>query len=311
VPEPSALGAATAFLEATVRVATPLALAAVGEAVTERSGVINVGLEGCMLVGALGGALGALWLGGSWPGALAGAAAGVLLAGIFAAVALGVRADQIVAGTAITIGAVGLTGAVYRGAFGATGAALSLPTFAPVAIPGLAAVPLVGPALFRQPAPTYVLYGMVAVVWLVLSRTRLGLAVRATGEAPEAAAAAGIGVQRLRIGATLTGGLCGGLAGASLVLAQAGTFAERMTAGRGFIAIAIVVLGRWHPAGVFVAALVFGAASALQYVFQAVGVAAPYQIFLMAPYVVSLLALAGVGGRARAPAVLGRAWEAG
>lgn len=300
-----ALAVVAAFLEATVRVATPLALAAIGETVAERSGVINVGLEGTMLAGALGAAIGALWLGGPWMGMLSGALSGALTAAVFAAVAIGLRADQIVTGTAITLGSIGLTGAIYRAAFGATGAALSLPTLSPFGIPGLEQLPVIGHALFRQPAPTYLVYVIVPAVWVFLTRTRMGLALRAAGEAPAAAVAAGFSVRRLRAGATLFGGWLGGLAGGALVLAQAGTFAERMTAGRGFIAIAIVVLGRWHPLGVTCAALLFGAASALQYAFQAAGVDVPYQFFLMTPYVVSLLALAGVGGRARAPEALG------
>jgi len=299
-----------AFLEATVRVATPLGLAALGETVTERSGVINIGLEGAMLAGALGSALGAFWLGSPWAGVLTGVLAGAAVGGLFAIIAVGLRGDQIVTGTAITIGGLGLTGAVYRAAFGTTGAALSLPTIQPLAIPYLSSIPLVGRALFAQPVPTYLLCVLMVAVWLVLTRTQLGLALRAAGEAPEAAEAAGLRVTSLRMGATLFGGAMAGLAGATLVLAQAGTFAEGMTAGRGFIAIAIVVLGRWHPIGAVGAALLFGAASALQYAFQAVGVAAPYQVFLMAPYLVSLLALAGVGGRARAPEALGQPWKA-
>jgi ABC-type uncharacterized transport system permease subunit len=291
-----------------VRVATPLGLAALGETVTERSGVINVGLEGAMLAGALAAALGAIGMGGAWGGLGAAALAGAAVAALFALVAVRFGGDQIVAGTAITLGAIGVTGAVYRAAFGVTGAALSLPTFAPVSIPGLARIPLVGHALFAQPAPTYLLFATVPCLWYLMKRTNLGLALRAAGEAPAAAAAAGLDVRRLRTGATIFGGLMGGVAGGALVLAQAGTFAEKMTAGRGFIAIAIVVLGRWNPVGAFGAALVFGAASALQFAFQARGVDVPYQFFLMAPYVLTLLALAGVGGRTRAPAALGKSW---
>jgi simple sugar transport system permease protein len=259
-----------------------------------------------MLTGALAAATGALWLGGPWAGLAAGALAGAAVGALFALVVVGLRGDQIVTGTAITLGAIGLTGALYRAAFGATGAALSLPTFAPLAVPGLSRLPLIGRALFAQPAPTYLLFALVPCLWYALARTHPGLALRAAGESPAAARAAGLSVPGLRYAATVFGAAMGGLGGAALVLAQAGTFAERMTAGRGFIAIAIVVLGRWHPVGVFFAALLFGAASALQYAFQAAGLDLPYQVVLMAPYLVTLLALAGVGGRARAPEALGR-----
>lgn len=303
----AALGPLTAFLEATVRVATPLALAAVGETVTQRSGVINIGLEGAMLIGALAGAVGALAAGTPWAGLVAAAAAGIVVGFLFATVTVRLRGDQIVVGTAFTLGAIGLTGAWYRAAFGVTGAAMSVPSFAPLRIPLLSSVPVIGPALFAQPAPTYLLYALLPVVWFVMTRSQPGLALRACGESPEAAASAGINVRLARTVATMFGSMLGGVAGASLVLAQAGTFAERMTAGRGFIAIAIVVLGRWHPMGAAAAALLFGAASAMQFGFQAAGVQVPYQIVLMLPYAVTLLALAGVGGRARSPAALGQA----
>lgn len=300
------LASLAGFLEATVRIATPLGLAALGETVTERSGVINIGLEGCMLGGALAAAMAAHWTGSPWAGVLAGWVAGAAIAAVFAVFTVVLKSDQIVVGTAITLASVGATGAIYRAAFGVTGTALSLPTLTPLGVPGLESIPVVGAALFRQSVPTYLLYVAAAAIWALLARTQLGLAIRAAGESPAAAEAAGLRVSRLRYGATLFGGGMAGLAGATLVLAQAGTFAERMTAGRGFVAIAIVVLGRWRPLGVFGAALVFGAASALQFAFQAFGLNVPYQFFLMAPYVVSLLALAGVFGRAQAPEALGR-----
>jgi len=294
------------FLAAAVRVATPLLLAATGETVTERSGVINLGLEGMMLGGALAATLGAS-AAGPWTGLALAVLAGMLLAAAFAAVAIAARADQIIAGTALTLGAVGLTGTIYRQAYGTGGAGLALPTLAPVPIPLLSRIPILGPALFDQPAPTYLALVALPVVWWVLFRTRPGLALRATGEGAAMARAAGVRTGLVRTAATIVGGGFAGLAGATLVLAQVGTFAEKMTAGRGYVAIAIVVLGRWHPAGVAVAALLFGAATALQYVFQALGLAVPYQLFLMLPYVLTLLALAGAVGRVRAPADLGKA----
>ncbi|CAN5849633.1 ABC transporter permease [soil metagenome] len=293
------------FFAAAVRVATPLLLAATGDTVTQRSGVLNLGLEGMMLAGALAATLGAT-TSGPWTGVGLAVLAGMLLAGAFALVTIGARADQVIAGTAITLGAVGLTGTIYRQAYGAAGAGLDLPTLAPIPIPGLSAMPILGPAFFNQPAPTYLGLLAIPIVWWMLFRTSIGLALRATGESAAVARAAGVPTRLVRVGATLIGGGFAGLAGATLVLAQVGTFAERMTAGRGYVAIAIVVLGRWHPLGAAVAALAFGAAMALQFLFQTLGLDVPYQLFLMLPYVLALLALAGVVGSVRAPADLGR-----
>ena len=298
--------AATAFLEATVRSATPLALAALGELVVECAGVINIGLEGVILAGAFGGLVGA-GHGGVIAGFAASAAGGVFIAAVFAVFAVWLRADQIIAGTAVTLLSLGLTGTLYRALYGATGAALTIPTVGPVRVPGLANIPIVGPGFFNQPVVTYGAYLLAPAIWWWMYRTQAGLALRAVGESPAAAAAAGVRVDRIRLCAILFGGIAGGLAGGTLVIAQAGTFAENMSAGRGFIAIAIVVLGRWRPLGTAAAALVFGAASALQYLLQALGLALPYQVFLALPYLLTLLALAGVAGRVRAPAGLARA----
>jgi len=293
------------FLAAAVRVATPLLLAATGEAVSQRSGMLNLGLEGMMLAGALAATLGAT-ASGPWTGVALAVVAGTALAGVFALVTIGARTDQVIAGTAITLGAVGLTGTIYRQAYGAAGAGLDLPTLAPIPIPVLSTLPVLGPAIFSQPAPTYLGLLAVPVVWWVLFRTRIGLALRATGESAAVARASGVPTRLVRAAAVLVGGGFAGLAGATLVLAQVGTFAEKMTAGRGYVAIAIVVLGRWHPVGVALAALAFGAAMALQFLFQTLGLDTPYQLFLMLPYVLALLALAGVVGRVGAPGDLGR-----
>lgn len=297
--------AVTAFLEATVRTATPLAFAALGETIAERAGVINVGLEGVIISGCFGAVVGAQ--GGSVGfGLLAGMLAGLAAASVFALFVVWLRTDQIITGTALTLGALGLTGTLYRAVFGTTGAALTIPTLSPVAIPGLAGIPLVGPALFRQPVLTYALYGFVALAWWITSRTHAGLALRAVGEVPEAAEAAGINPRRVQAVAVLVSGALGGLAGAALVLAQVGTFAEGMSAGRGFIAIAVVALGRWRPIGVALAALLFGGATALQYLFQSTGTELPYQLFLALPYVLTLIVLAAGTARVRPPAALGR-----
>lgn len=295
------------FLEAAVRLGAPLALAALGETITERSGVINVGLEGSIIAGALASALGALaW--GAAAGVGVGAVAGAAVAAVFAVFALGLRADQIITGTAVTMGGLGFTAVVYESRFGATGTALTLPTLAVLPVPGLARLPIAGPALFAQAPTAYLAYSLAPLLWLYLHRTAWGLELRAAGEEPAAAAAAGVRVVRTRVLATLFGGTLGGVAGAHLALAHTGTFSEGMSAGRGFIAIAVVVLGRWNPIGVLAAALLFGTASALQFFLQTLGLALPYQLFLALPYLLTLLALAGWVGRARAPAALGRAW---
>jgi simple sugar transport system permease protein len=298
------IDALEAFLEATVRTATPLALAALGETITERSGVINVGLEGAIIAGCFG-ALAAT--SGSLSLGLAGGLAGGLVIGVILAVfTVGLRADQIITGTALTLGAYGATGTLYRVVFGESGVALSVPTFRPIPIPLLSDIPVVGPALFAQPPLTYLLFCLVPLLWWWLYRTHGGLALRAIGERPSAALMAGVRVSRWQAGAVLVGSALGGLAGATLVLAQVGTFSEQMSAGRGFIALAVVALGRWTPLGVVGAALLFGAASALQYRFQAQGSVLPYQLFLALPYALTLLVLAGGAGRARAPASLAK-----
>lgn len=296
---------AAAFLEGTVRTATPLAFAALGETIVERSGVINIGLEGSLICGALAGLIASDY-GNTWTGFAAAGISGTVIALVFALFAIGLRANQIITGTAITLLSLGLTGTVYRQAYGSGGAALQISTMQPLPIPGLSSLPVVGHAFFAQPAITYVLYLLIPLTWWWLYRTHPGLALRAVGENPEAAIAAGVSALRVQLGAIMFGGFMGGVAGGVLVIAQVGTFAESMSAGRGFIAIAIVVLGRWHPIGVAIAALVFGSASALQYLFQSMGWSVPYQLFLALPYLLTLLALAGVAGRVRAPASLGK-----
>ncbi|MGH7592444.1 MAG: ABC transporter permease [Gemmatimonadales bacterium] len=291
------------FAAAAVRVGTPLAIAAIGESIAEKSGVINLGIEGAMLAGAFAAAVGASYA-GAGVGVLTAIAAGLIVASVFAAVAVGARADQIITGTAVTLGATGLTGLLAERVL--TGPALALPTLSAVSLPLIDRIPFAGTVFFDQSLLTYACYLLVPLAsWLLWSR-RFGLQLRACGEAPAAAAAAGVRVARVRTLAVLIGGGCAGLAGAALVLAQVGTFTERMTAGRGFIAITIVALGRWNPWGVAAAALLFGAATALQYTFQAAGSHIPYQIFLALPYLLALAALGVAVGRHRGPAALGQ-----
>ena len=292
------------ILAATVRTTTPLLLAGLGELITERAGVINIALEGAVIAGAFAATVAASTMGvaGGYAGGLAaGAVVGVLLA-VFV---VGLGADQIITGTALSLLALGATGAMYRAMFGAGGVALSIPTSAPVRLPWLGALPVVGTAIFAQPAVTYVALLLVPALWWYLYRTQSGLGLRAVGEAPRSARAAGVSVRRVRTSAIVFGAMLGGLAGATLVLAQAGTFVEGMSAGRGFIAIAIVALGRWTPVGVALAAVVFGMATAMQYVVQSLGWPVRYELVLMLPYALTLVALI-LSPRSAAPAMLAR-----
>lgn len=293
-----------AFLDATVRTATPLALAALGEIIVERSGVINIGLEGVIIAGAFGSVAvaGAIGVGGAFAAAVV---AGLAAAALLALFVVTLRADQIVSGTALTLLALGVTGLLYRAIFGATGVALTIPTISAISIPVLSSIPIVGRAFFAQPITTYIAYALIPSLAWWLARTHAGLALRAVGENPAAATAAGISRRRVQWLALLFGGALGGLSGGGLVLAQVGTFAEGMSAGRGFIAIAIVALGRWSPLGIGLAAMLFGAASALQFLLQSLGWTVPYQLFLAFPYVLTLSALAGVAGKRGPPAALG------
>jgi ABC-type uncharacterized transport system permease subunit len=298
-------GTFPAFLEAGVRTATPLAYAALGELVVERAGVINIGLEGAIISGAFG-ALVFASAGGVSLGFAGAALAGVLVAIVFAFFVVTLRADQIITGTALSMLGLGLTATLYSSFYGSAGASLHTPTSVPVAIPGLSGIPVIGPALFDQPVITYALYAIVPALTWWFYRSASGLALRAVGEHPEAASGAGISPARVQWAAILFGGVMGGISGGTLVLAQVGTFAEGISAGRGFIAIAIVVLGRWSPIGVAGAALVFGAASALQTLAQTTGWAVPYQLPLAFPYILTLLLLANARARTAAPAALGQ-----
>jgi ABC-type uncharacterized transport system permease subunit len=292
------------FLEGAVRTATPLAFAALGEAIVERSGIINIGLEGAIICGAFGGLIASTYQ-GTWLAIIAAGISGAMISIIFAFFVTQLRSDQIITGTAISLLSLGLTGTLYRQLYGPAGSALTTATMPVTSVPFLSSIPLIGPAFFSQPPITYLLYVLIPGLWWWMYRTHAGLGLRAIGENPEAAVAAGIRASRIQFMAILFGGFMGGVAGGVLVIAQAGTFAEGMSAGRGFIAIAIVVLGRWHPVSVAFAALVFGSTSALQYLFQTMGWNLPYQVFLALPYVLTLLALVGVAGRVRAPASLG------
>ncbi len=296
------------FLEAVVRAATPLAFAALGELIAERSGVINIGLEGSIACGALASLVAAAAFGPS-AGLLAGGLVGLAIGLIFAFFVLALGAQQIIVGAAVSMLGLGLSATLHRALTGGGADLARVDTLPVVPIPGLAELPLVGPAVFSQPVTTYALYVLFPLAAFVLYRTVGGVALRAVGEYPAAAVAAGHHPVRIRLVALCVCGFLAGIAGATLVVAQTGTFSDGMSAGRGFIAIAVVALGRWRPAGVALGAVLFGSASALQFLAQSLGWNVPYNIVLAAPYVLTLIAMAALRGSRSAPAALGRSLE--
>jgi ABC-type uncharacterized transport system permease subunit len=281
---------ALAILVSGLTAATPLLLAGMGETIRERAGVLDIGIEGEMLAGAFAGWVCARASGSAAAGAAAAIAAGMGAAFVFGGIVVGLRADPIVAGTGLNLAALGATGVLLRGA--ASGA-LPTPLFRPLAGP-LTAIDLAALAL-------------VPATHAFLAGTSWGLRLRATGESMADAAALKVPVGRYRLAATLAGGALAGLAGASLTLELSDTFLEGMTAGRGFIALALVAFGRWRPFSVAAACAAFGVLQAIQYQLQARGtLILPPQALLMLPYVLSLAALALRSGRGRGPADLGK-----
>ena len=296
-----------ALLEATLRLAAPLLLAALGELVVERAGLIHIGIEGAMLVGAFAGFAVASSSGSAPAGVAAAILAGAASGSLFAAFAVGRGADQIVVGTAVNLLALGGTALAARALW--AGAPPPAPTIAPLVSGAAAELPWIGPVLLRQTPFVWAGLALTALIGVALARTRAGLRLRAVGESARSADAEGVSVGRTRFAAVVFGSALAGLAGAELSLAQSDTFSEGMTAGRGFIALAIVIFGRWRASGVLLAALFFGLTTALQFRLQARGAAIPYPVSLMLPYLVTLAVLAFASGRGRAPGDLGRAYR--
>ncbi len=302
--------AITDFLSTSLRLSIPIIFAAVGGVISERSGVFNISLEGCIIGGAFGAALGAYLLGTPVAGLLLGVfvamMAGLLLAGL----AVGLSINQLVAGIAINILMLGLTSYLARLILGAD-ATSTLPGFHPIAIPGLSAIPILGPVFFNQDVLTYLMYLLVPLSWWVIYKTPWGLSLRAVGDYPVAADSAGISVPRVRLFAVLISCAMAGLGGCYLVLSQVFVFTEHMSAGKGFIALAALILGRWNPIGALLACLFFGFSDALQLRLQFNSPDVPYQLFSMVPFVASFLALVFLSGKVRPPAAIGIRYERG
>ncbi|MGC9360320.1 MAG: ABC transporter permease [Anaerolineae bacterium] len=293
-----------------LRAAVPLTLGALCGIMCERSGIINIGIEGMMLAGAFG-AFAAkanttslpLWL-SLLVAVLVALAVGAAMAAIHAVLSIRFKADQIISGTVIIILATGLTTYYFNPDW------VSVGKMGDLSIPILSDIPVVGPVVFSNGAITYATLALVAVLQVLLFKSRWGLRTRAVGEHPRAADTVGIDVNRTRYVNTILGGMLAGLAGAFLVLEAVGQFKEGMTAGRGFIALAAMIFGNWNPVGALGASLLFGYTQALQNEFLLAGITTvPRHFISMLPYIVTIIVLAGFVGRARPPAAEGKVYE--
>ncbi len=284
----------TVVIQLTLAKVTPLLLASLGGLYSERAGVVNIGLEGMMLMGAFFGAAGSIYFDSAWLGLMSGALAGALTALIHAAATVWLRADQIVSGTAINLFAIGLTGYLLFTTFGSHGSSPLAPK-----------LPVFGTGVLRASPLTYLSLSLVPLSWFVIYRSGWGLRIRAVGESPATVRSAGLSVIRLRFLAVVLSGVLAGLGGAHLSIGDLSQFVERMTAGRGFIALAALIFGRWHPVGVLGACLFFGMAEAIADTLQGWTATIPPQVFLALPFVLTMVVLAGLMGRTRPPAALG------
>ncbi len=315
-----------ALVTAGIRLAIPVLLAVLGEIITERAGVLNLGLEGMMIVGSVvgfmtayalenGPAGAALGQGAAWLGLLAGMLAGAAMGLLMAWLSVTLKADQVISSVTLVLFGHGLAAYLYRQTFSAMTARVN--GMALVTLPGLSRIPVLGEILFRHDPTVYLTFFLVGAVWVFLFHTTWGLKIRAAGENPAAAETSGVNVARTRYAATLLGAALAGLGGAVLTVVQLKLFRENITAGRGWIAVALVIFARWRPELGLLGALLFGLADSLQFRIQALSQAergvgvVPYEFLLMLPYVLTLLALLIRGKRSDAPAALGQPYEKG
>jgi general nucleoside transport system permease protein len=300
-----------ALMAGTVTAATPLVFAALGELIAEKSGVLNLGVEGMMLMGAIAAFAGATTSGSLVLGVVCGALAGAGTAGLFGVLALTLLANQVATGLALTIFGTGLSAFV-----GQRYVSLTLIGMQPIAVPGLSHIPVLGPVLFTQNALVYLSLVAFGMTHWFLYRTKAGLILRAVGESPESAHAVGYRVVRIRYAATLLGGALAGVAGAYLAVAYTPMWVEQLTAGRGWIALALVVFATWRPVRVLAGAYLFGGVTILQLHAQALGLAVPSQLLSALPYLATIAVLVAISRdvqtiRVNAPASLGKPFHPG
>jgi general nucleoside transport system permease protein len=292
--------------------AMPLILGALSGVLCERSGVININIEGQFLMGAFAGALVGTVAASTWAGLVAAGLAGCLLAAVLAVLAIRYLVDQVVLGVVLNLLALGITGFLYERLMQVHQEEFnSPPVFHTWKIPLLSEIPVLGPAVFDANVFVYLALVLVAVIHVALFQTRWGLRVRAVGEHPTAADTVGVRVRLVRYRNVLLGGLIAGVGGAFFTLGTIGAFTKNMTAGKGFIALAALIFGRWSPTGALLAALLFGFADKLQNYLSLIGSPIPSSFLVMLPYLATILAVAGLVGRVRAPAADGKPYVKG
>lgn len=292
--------------------ATPLIYGALAGVIGERVGVVNIAIEGQLLMGAFLGAVVGSITGSLWAGVLAGMIGGALVSLVLAAFSITYLVDQIIVGVVLNVLVIGITNFFFSAVLSSNAQALNFPgTFPKIAIPVLSDIPVIGPTLFDQRITTYLMYVLVPLVWFVLFKTRVGLRIRAVGEHPLAADTVGIDVNRMRFWTVTIAGLIAGLGGAVLTLGESNAFVREMSNGQGYIALACVILGRWNPVMAALAALMFGFARNLAIVANQAGSDIPADLIATTPYVVTLIAVAGLIGRAIGPAAAGKPYVAG
>jgi general nucleoside transport system permease protein len=296
----------TGLLEATVRMSIPLTLAAMGGLLCERSGVFNIGLEGMMLFGAFAGVTIAGVTNSSFIGLGAAVLIGAVLGLLLGILCISLDGDQIVVGIMLNVFVLGLTSIIFRTVFGLQGQTGAAPKIPVITIPYLSKIPIVGPVLFRQDLLTYITFFLILLFTVIIFKTPFGLRLRAAGDQPFALDSAGVSVKKTRYLCVIVGGMLAALGGAHLTLVQLSFFMDGITRGRGFIALAAIIFGKWHPIGAFGAALLFGLAEAFQLRLQAMGLDVPYQLLATIPYLLTIGALAGLVGRAAPPAFVGK-----
>ncbi len=298
-----------ALLSASLRLSVPILLAALGGMYSERAGVVNIGLEGMMLVGAFSGVVGSYFSGSQWIGVLVAMISGILISLIFAFITVNIKIDQIVSGVAINLLAVGLTSFLYRALFGITTVPITVKAFEAFNIPLLSQIPIIGDIFFKQTVLVYLAFILVPISSYILYKTSWGLNIRTVGEHPMAADTVGIPVNKVRTICVMLSGVLASLGGCFLSLGQFNMFVDNMITGRGFIAVAAVIFGKWNPKGILIASLIFGVADALQIRLQIADIGIPYQFLLMFPYILTVIAVTGMKGKSVSPKALGTPYE--